>query len=46
MSLSEITDRETWLQRRTALLEQEKELTRARDALDSPYWRARWHCRE
>lgn len=35
MSLPEITDRETWRKHRIALLEQEKELTRARDALNS-----------
>jgi predicted dithiol-disulfide oxidoreductase (DUF899 family) len=34
MSLPEITNREAWLAARTELLEQEKELTRARDALN------------
>ena len=35
MSLPEITDRTTWLAARTALLEREKALTRARDALNA-----------
>lgn len=35
MSLPEITDRETWLSARKALLDREKELTRARDALNT-----------
>jgi predicted dithiol-disulfide oxidoreductase (DUF899 family) len=34
MSLPEIVDRDTWLAARTALLEKEKALTRARDALN------------
>ena len=34
MSLPTTTDRETWLRERRALLEQEKELTRARDELN------------
>jgi predicted dithiol-disulfide oxidoreductase (DUF899 family) len=35
MSLPEITSREQWLRARKALLEREKELTRARDALNA-----------
>src|ERR1700712_2786645 len=34
MSLPEIVDRETWLAARTALLDEEKAATRARDALN------------